>query len=157
MEPKLRGVELLRAAVNQVIQHPETWDQNSWHCGTKHCIAGWCEKLAFGELTANPDVRAQDAIGITVAESRWLFASVRSLPEIHRFAVDMSSGICDGYDRDGYDRDGYNCDGYNRYGYNRDGYDRNGYNRDGYDRDGFHRDGYNRYGYGRDGKSLPLL
>jgi hypothetical protein len=31
------------AVLKQIQEHPETWDQESWHsaCSTRHCIAGW--------------------------------------------------------------------------------------------------------------------
>src|ERR1700730_12207739 len=44
--PLLKGKELLRAAVNRCITHPEEWRQTTWHCGTEHCIAGRCQVLA---------------------------------------------------------------------------------------------------------------
>ncbi len=36
----LRGLELLKAAINQIIAHPATWEQSTWHsdCGTRR---GW--------------------------------------------------------------------------------------------------------------------
>jgi len=39
--------ELPRKIVAQIEEHPETWDQGTWHspCGTKHCIAGWAVQL----------------------------------------------------------------------------------------------------------------
>lgn len=45
---KLTGDRLLKAAINHILLHPETWDQSTWHssCKTKHCIAGTCQILA---------------------------------------------------------------------------------------------------------------
>lgn len=58
----LRGGALARAAVNQILLHPETWDQSAWHneCGTKHCFAGWCQILAGKK--ANDDTAEEDAM-----------------------------------------------------------------------------------------------
>lgn len=57
----LRGGALARAAVNQILLHPETWDQSSWHsdCGTKHCFGGWCQILAGKK--ADNDTAEEDA------------------------------------------------------------------------------------------------
>lgn len=58
----LRGGALARAAVNQILLHPETWDQSQWHneCGSKHCFAGWCQILAGKE--PNCDMAEEDAM-----------------------------------------------------------------------------------------------
>lgn len=34
--------------LEQIEQHPESWDQTLWHnsCGTTHCIAGWAIVLS---------------------------------------------------------------------------------------------------------------
>ena len=145
----LRGKELMRAVVNQILEHRETWDQCVWHsaCGTSHCVAGWCQILGGREAkdeSAQND--AMECLGISSLDAAWLFGSCRTLPEIYDFAKWFLSGEA-GYDRYGYDRYGYD-----RYGYNRAGYDRYGYDRYGYD-----RYGYNRAGYNRAGESLPKL
>jgi hypothetical protein len=30
----------------QVEEHPETWNQETWHCDSKHCIYGWATELS---------------------------------------------------------------------------------------------------------------
>jgi hypothetical protein len=166
MNGNLTGEKLLKTAVNQILAHPETWDQSNWHspCGTKHCIAGWCQILAgkpANDDTAKED--AMEALGLNEEEANTLFRASTSLPEIYYFATHFNETGYDrdGYDRAGFDKYGYNRDGYNRDGFNRDGFDRdgfdkydynrNGFNRDGFDRDGYNRGGYNREGYNRDG------
>jgi len=178
----LRGKELLRAAVNQIIRHPETWDQGDWHCGTSHCIAGHCQILAGHPEDANKVVeQASVAAGLTSRDACWLFSGKRSLHEIYEFAVsfladrpyfnaagfdhsgrDRNDFDRDGIDRDGIDRDGFDRDGFDRDGRDRDGRDRDGFNwagrdRGGRDRDGLDRDGRDRDGRDRDGRQLPLL
>jgi hypothetical protein len=132
----LRGEKLLKAAVNQILAHPETWEQTLWHssCGTKHCIAGWCQILSG--KPAVPDLakeEARAALGISPFEADYLFHGYRTLGEIYYFAEHFSSA---GYDRAGYDRAGYDRDGRDRDGRDRDGRDRDGRDRDGRDRDG---------------------
>jgi hypothetical protein len=43
----LKGKILLTQAFNQILLHPETHEQGSWHtdCGTKHCLFGWVQML----------------------------------------------------------------------------------------------------------------
>lgn len=42
--------------LEQIVAHPETHDQYTWHssCGTKHCVAGWATALS-GALGAYLD------------------------------------------------------------------------------------------------------
>lgn len=106
MKTKLTGAKLLRTAVNQILDHPETWDQTKWHspCGTKHCIAGWCQILSgapVNEYTVIED--AQKALGITDFEASVLFAGSQTLGKIYNFAKVFDRA---GFDREGLDRDG---------------------------------------------------
>ena len=109
-DQKLRGAALLATAVNHILAHPETWDQQEWHCGTKHCIAGHCELLATGKETRYTSDIAQELLGITVAEADWLFDARRTLREIYGFAEAMLSDTR--FDRWGYDREGRDRRGY---------------------------------------------
>jgi hypothetical protein len=150
----LRGEKLLKTAINQILKHPETWYQGSWHsaCGTKHCIAGWCQILsghAQNELTTKED--AQKALEITSYEAANLFRPDCSLAEMYYFAENFNRA---GFNRAGFNRAGYDRAGYDRAGYDRAGYDRAGYDRAGYDRAGFNRAGFNRAGFNRAGKQL---
>lgn len=45
----LRGLDLLDAVIAHIEQHPETWEQDYWRCGTAMCIAGWTAEMAGGE------------------------------------------------------------------------------------------------------------
>lgn len=143
--------------VNRILENPECWDQNNWHCGTAHCIMGHAQIDAGKE--PDSDTAFDDGmewLGLSIEDANWLSASGRKLPEIHAFATSALAGIAyfgpSGYDPNGYDRDGYDRRGYNRYGYDRHGYDRDGYNRDGYD-----KYGYDRHGYHRSGHGLPMF
>ena len=112
----LQGEKLLKTAVNQILRHPDTWDQATWHseCGTKHCIAGWCQILSGNKVSACDAMRdARAALDISSADACWLFSGARSLGEIYHFAKNFSVA---GFDRDGFDRDGFNRDGFNRDG-----------------------------------------
>ena len=158
----LRGPDLLCAAVNQILAHPETWLQTSWHCDTQHCIAGHCEMLTGGE-TSNTMENVRGKLGISQADASYLFAAERTLPEIYSFAKVYRAGFNragfdrDGFDRAGFDRDGFDRDGFDRAGFNRDGFNRDGFNRDGFDRAGFNRDGFDRAGFNRDGQKLEMI
>src|SRR5689334_21821940 len=154
---ELRGVKLLHAAVKQILDHPETWSQADWHCGSKHCVAGWCQILGGDTDHTDTALRAKEMLGVSSNDASWLFSPDRSVSDIVSFTNHMIRNPEGydraGYDRAGYDRDGYSRDGYDRAGYSRDGYSRYGYSRAGYDRDGYDSDGYDRYGYDRAGYS----
>ena len=138
--------QLLADVVNHIITHPETHNQERYHCGTSHCFAGLTQVLAHGPMDQYPYDVMEDAY--------YLFASERTVSEIHRRTSRLiSEDSCGKYDEYGRDRDGYDRDGGDQYGIGRDGYDRYGRDRDGRDRDGYDQCGHNRYGrdqYGRD-------
>jgi len=148
---KLTGEKLLKTAVNQILAHPNTWSQREWHsdCGTKHCIAGWCQILSGRGKTGSAMGDAQEMLGISDGDANWLFASHRSLGEIYSFA--------ENFHRAGFDRDGFDRAGFDRAGFDRDGFDRDGFNRAGFDRAGFDRAGFNRDGFDRGGKTLTTF
>ncbi len=169
----LRGAELARAAINQILDHPDEWDQTNWH-STKHCFFGHCQILGDCEqdrLTCFKEVT--ELLGISTKDANWLSQPNRSLSDLHAYVAalivekeneffDQNGYPRDGYDQNGYDRDGYDQNGYDRTGYDQNGYDQNGYPRTGYDRTGYNQtgydqNGYNRNGYDRNGKQLPRL
>lgn len=39
------GARLLRAARDQILAHPDTFNMREWDCGTTACIAGHCLRL----------------------------------------------------------------------------------------------------------------
>lgn len=116
-QTKLRGEQLAKAVVNQILAHPETWNQRSWcnknECGTQYCFAGWAVVLAgltFSKASVKAD--AMDVLGITDCEAQTLFAVSVGLKTLYTFAKNHSNGYnWAGYDKDGYDRTGYCRDG----------------------------------------------
>ena len=130
-----------RRVLDQIEQHPDTWDQSQWHCGSTHCFAGWAQLLSG--KTSNEETTRRDAriyLDISIHEADYFFGAKRTLEELK-----------DGYTRAGLDLAGYDWDGHDRYGYTRAGYNRAGYDRYGYDRYGYNRAGLDRAGYDRDG------
>ena len=107
----LRGPELLCAALNEIIAHPERWKQSVWHCGTTHCVGGTCEVLT-GTVSNNTRRNVMGLLGISVADADWLFAAARTLPQLYGFAVLFAAGL----DRDGFDRAGFDRAGFDRAG-----------------------------------------
>jgi hypothetical protein len=81
----LRGKELLLAVLTRITNHPETWNQSFWHCGTTHCVAGWCQIIGGFNINTDPLITSERATGLTMWESAWLFDSNRTLPEITSF------------------------------------------------------------------------
>jgi hypothetical protein len=93
----LRGKALLRAAMNQIILHPEKWDQTTYHCRTKHCLAGWCQILggrSKEEIKAinqgeHPEIEdchhdARDMLGIGDETASNLFYGENNLLDLMR-------------------------------------------------------------------------
>jgi len=131
-----RGKRLLALAINQIIEHPETHDQTTWHCGTKHCFGGHIQIMGGRECDSDCVERDMEELtGLEYEDVNWLCRGNRTKADLHGFVSSYLKGE-DYFANAGYDRDGYNRAGYDRAGYDRDGYDRAGYNRDGYNRAG---------------------
>lgn len=65
----VRGRRLAAAVCNQIIQHPESWNQCEWHCGTSHCVAGWIDVLAgyYNPKTDGPTAKGE-SVGDSVSD-----------------------------------------------------------------------------------------
>lgn len=92
MPKPLRGVRLLHAAVKQIVEHPETWNQKVYHCGSKHCVAGWCQIFGKGEEDGSAFYDAMVLAQIGHYHATWLFAPERTLDEIVHFTNTMILG-----------------------------------------------------------------
>jgi len=42
----MANIELARRAIKNIEANPDTWEQDSWHCGTAYCFAGHVALLA---------------------------------------------------------------------------------------------------------------
>lgn len=105
------NTENLQKVLAQIEAHPETWDQTKWHCGTKHCIAGWAQILAGKpEDDATVCRDARQYLGLTMTEASVLFDRTCTLDTLRTFAAAAW------YDADGFGRDGFDRSGFDRYG-----------------------------------------
>jgi hypothetical protein len=152
--------------VEDIKNNPDHWDQRSWHCGSSHCLAGFCDVRREAEKIPEWDREYGDNISPFADEyphwgdSAEIFHTNNTLQDIEAiidhirengFEYDRDGYDCEGYDGGGYDRDEYDREGYDCEGYDRDGYDCEGYDCCGYDRDGYDCEGYDCRGYDRDG------
>ena len=140
----MKNIENCKLVLKQIKEHPETWNQKKWHCGTSHCFAGWAQILSGKEpdqFTVRKDARV--FLGLSRPEANYYFAGSRTLEELETVTKDF-------YDQDGLDPDGYNQEGYDQEGYDHRGYNCYGYNWEGYNCYGFNREGYNQEGYDDD-------
>ena len=95
--------KLLKQTMNQIIEHPETWEQDTWHCGTTHCFAGWAELIHYyGGQNLDPDDyypnrgitshRAREALGIGKVVADELFHSDNNLHDLHAMVKALLKG-----------------------------------------------------------------
>jgi hypothetical protein len=90
-----RGNELLRQVVNQIIKHPETWDQSNWHCGSSHCVGGWAQVMGGREPDAARVFEdARKLLGLSEGQASWLFYGGRTFEEIYCFAAQRLEKSC---------------------------------------------------------------
>lgn len=141
-------IEVLVKALALIEANPEHWDQTRWHCGTTHCLAGFCDivqdnicEIDIKEIRYNTDIstfsRKHQGLG-------YLFEPYNTLDYLREeINYLVEHGEITGFDSIGYDEDNQDREGYDREGYDNDGHNRKGYDRDGYDEDGYDCDGYN--------------
>lgn len=82
----------LQVIVDRIKANPTCWDQEHYHhpCKTAHCIAGHAQNDAKVSNMVTRDLDwilevACEWLELTIAESRYLFASWRTLLEIEKF------------------------------------------------------------------------
>jgi hypothetical protein len=81
------NIERIKAFIAKVEADPSCWDQSTWHCGTKHCFAGW------GQIDAgykpNSSTTWGDAAAyydLTDREAQYLFDGDRTLDDFRGVA-----------------------------------------------------------------------
>ena len=93
---------------DQIVYHPETWNQKSWgigigaDCGTVACVAGWAVHLTGwksispsfrsgevtkGYLASTVEVAGQYELGLSMNQAEYLFNSVRTRDQIEEFLL----------------------------------------------------------------------
>lgn len=104
-----------RRVIDQINAHPESWDQSVWHCGTKHCFAGWAQILA-----GKPEIKdlvidqAMSFLGISYPDANYYFSSERTLQDLE---WPLSEAALKGaYDCCGHNIDGLTIFGEDRFG-----------------------------------------
>lgn len=96
----LTGKRLAAAALKQIIEHPETWNQIYYHsndngcysytgCGTKHCFHGWCQKLIGLPETTPVLYAARKALGITLEHAEHLVRPENTLDDLKRLCREI--------------------------------------------------------------------
>jgi hypothetical protein len=120
-------IGILVKALELIEANPAHWSQSTWHCGTSHCLAGFCDivndnKSDDGQL---PDLDLESLVydedtsnfSRTHLKLDYLFGSDLSLRTLQtEIASLVERGVIDGYDSNGYDSDGYDSDGYDSRG-----------------------------------------
>ncbi len=85
-------------AMNQILQHPETWNQSSWHCESSHCLLGWVEALLLRDSNLKPEDKVvfyNDVIaaaGLSTHDGDWVVKENRTLKEIYLLCREHLAG-----------------------------------------------------------------
>lgn len=70
----IRNRELFDKIADQIEQHPETYDQNHYRCGTAHCVAGHAVAISGLEMSQwDTEAAARELLGLTDDEGDTLF------------------------------------------------------------------------------------
>jgi|SRR5580658_395910 hypothetical protein len=85
------NIENHKKVIKQIESDPECWDQTTWHCGAKHCYAGWAQILSGKpENTAMACRDAREFLDLSHSEADYLFAPERTLVQLKEFPNDSS-------------------------------------------------------------------
>lgn len=100
------NLDLLRRVLQQIDDHPDTWNQDCYArktaCGTQFCIAGhaavmsgfkvkFAEKSDFADNYEEIPAIAREALGLTGSESNALFCPVYGREDIQRIAHEIAA------------------------------------------------------------------
>ena len=96
-------LDRLAAIVARITADPACWNQEHWHCGTAHCLAGHAQiDAGKGVKTCTTEADAVAWLGLTQAEAYYLFDANRTLAD---FGTVVTQGFV--FDSAGFDPQGY--------------------------------------------------
>ena len=148
-------IEILDKAVTLIETYPEHWNQDVWHCGTSHCLAGFCDlvvdKIAPNLISEYEYSEVDSYYSDFARDNRnlgYLFKADNTLDYIKVNIQHLKdTGTITSYDSTGYDEDDMDREGFNKSGYDSDGYDKNGLDQNGYDKKGYDENSLDQNGY----------
>ena len=79
------NVELLDKTLNYVLNHPDEWKQDVWHCGSTGCFAYWACVLS-GE-----PMEFVEGLATTAEKSQWLKCVEGETAKDHRNGHDLTT------------------------------------------------------------------
>jgi len=78
--------ENLKAVIDHIKAHPETWDQQTYHCGSTHCLAGHAQIMSGMPENNNCAHRdAREWLGLSDDEADRLFNGNNTIPDLEEF------------------------------------------------------------------------
>lgn len=78
--------ENYKLVLDKIESDPNCWDQSEWHCGSKHCFAGWAQILSGKEPDAGTVHRdAVDFLDVSFWDAQYLFHGRRTLEDFRKF------------------------------------------------------------------------
>lgn len=78
--------ENFKIVLDKIESDPSCWKQSLWHCGTKHCFAGWAQILSGNK--PNEETVRRDAtrfLDVLWVEASYLFNPRRTLEDFREF------------------------------------------------------------------------
>lgn len=118
IKPDHERIATLVAALALIEANPDHWNQTHWHCGTSHCLAGFCDIVVDRRLErlSLKEIRYDSSVSVFAQSNPhlgYLFTQFLTLEDLQcEIAYLVESGTIDGYDSNGYDEWGYDSDDY---------------------------------------------
>ena len=99
-------IEILDKALEMIEANPKHWDQNMWHCGTSHCLAGFCDLVIKGISSEQVPTYNYSKVNSNFADNnqnlRYLFRANNDLDYIKKNIQHLkNTQIITGVDLDG--------------------------------------------------------
>ena len=74
-----------KKVLQQIKEHPETWEQNKIGWGPKRCFLGWARYLCSEEFAGHLFLTTEVFLGLNENEILWLHQAKRTLADFERF------------------------------------------------------------------------
>ena len=85
------NVENFKRVLDHIKAHPETWNQEKWHCGTAHCFAGHAQIMSGHPIDKYyVEEDAKIFLNISYEQAVYLFMANRTIAD---FEAILASGF----------------------------------------------------------------
>lgn len=167
MRTDTETIKILDKALKLIEANLNHWNQQKYHCGITHCLAGFCDLVIEGVSSEQLSNYIYDKHDSNFANNNtilnYLFHQDNDMDYIARNIQHLkNTQVISGIDSDGmsfndshfnkndYKENNYDEDGFDKYGFDEYGFDENNFDENNFDENGYDKNGFNEYGLTKD-------